>query len=71
MSFQLVSELNPLHFDFTVYWATIIASTEEGYYDQGRSTLDLICLEALTFLIGKFDAVFIKIEDNELWNIVN
>jgi len=52
----LVSELNPLHFDFTVYWATIVASTKEGYYDQGHSILNLIYLEALTFLIGKFDA---------------
>jgi len=34
----LVSEPNPLHFDLTVKWATIMAASGEGYYDQGRST---------------------------------
>jgi len=34
----LVSESNPLHIDFTVKWEMIMASTREGYYDQGRST---------------------------------
>jgi len=39
LSFQLVSELDPLHFDFIIKWATIMVSAGEGYSNQGRSTI--------------------------------
>jgi len=35
----LVSEPNLLHIDFTIKWATIMAATGEGYYDQCCSTV--------------------------------
>jgi len=53
VSFQVVSELGPLHFDFTVKWATIMAIGEGYYLIKVVPLLNLIWLETLIFLIGK------------------
>jgi len=67
----LVLELDPLYFDFTVNWVTIMATTGEGYYDQGRSTTRSPLFKGTNFFYWKIlMQMFIKIEDCELWNIV-
>jgi len=49
---QLVLEPDPPCFDLIVKWATIMVTTREGYYNQGRSIPGLLFLRELTFLIG-------------------
>jgi len=49
----LASEPDPLHFDFTIKWATIMTATGESYYDQGCSSIRPPLFRALTFPIGK------------------
>jgi len=67
----LVSDLDPLHFDFIVKWATIMVTTGKGYYDQGHSTIRPHLFRCTNFSYWKIlMQMFIKTEDYELWNFV-
>ena len=48
-----------------------MAASEEGYYDQGRSTVRPPLFRGTNFSYWKIlMQMFIKTEDYELWNIV-
>jgi len=48
-----------------------MATTEEGYYDQGHSTIRPPLFKGTNFAYWKnLMQMFIKIKDYELWNIV-
>ena len=48
-----------------------MATTGEGYYDQGRSTIRPPLFRGTNFSYWKnLMQIFIKTEDYELWNIV-
>jgi len=66
-----VSELDPLRFDFTFKWETIIAAIEEGYYDQDCSTTRPPLFRGTNFCYWEnLMRMFVKTKDYELWNIV-